>query len=159
MEFHQDGGITDNLTLAQRSLINWYRWLRHMNFWSIIIFTNLGIIPYALTTIREEEIPRCSSCCFGKESYISPKTDGSGAGVVDEYDCPGLCISIEQIEPPQIGLIPVLKVKQTRRNYHIFTIFVDQVYEVTYIHFGKAPHQTEMWKKNRRLKNMQKHSS
>ena len=90
MELHQDGGKIDNLTLAQRSLIKWYRQLGHINFRSIIQFARLGLIPSILTTIREEDILRCSACFFGQQSCTSPKTVGSVAGIIDEHDQPGM---------------------------------------------------------------------
>ena len=101
MELHQDGGKIDNLTLAQKSLIEWYRQLGHINFRSVIQFARLSLIPSILTTIREEDIPRCSVCYFGKQSCTSPKTVGSGAGITYEHDQPGMCISINQIESPK----------------------------------------------------------
>ena len=86
---------------------------------------HLGLVPYVLTTIREEDIHRCSACCFEKQSCISSKTDGSVAGIADNHDQPGMCISIDQLESPQGGLIPFLKGNQTSRKYHIAAIFVD----------------------------------
>ena len=77
MELHQDGGKTDNLTLAKLSLLNWHRQIDHMNFRSIIRFARLGLIPSILKTIREEDIPRCSACCFGKQSYTYPNKNVS----------------------------------------------------------------------------------
>ena len=64
MEIHQDGGKTDNLTLAQQSLIKWNRRLGHMNFRSIIRFVCLSLIPSILTKIREEDSPRCTTFFF-----------------------------------------------------------------------------------------------
>ena len=90
IELHQDDGKTDNLTLAQRSILKWHKRLGHMNFRSIILFARLGLIISILTIIREEYIPRCSACCFGKQSCTSPNTNGSGAGIADEYDQPGM---------------------------------------------------------------------
>ena len=84
-----------------------------MNFRFIIRFARLGLVPSILTTIIEEDIMICSACCFGKKSCTYPKTDGSGAVILYELDQPGMCISINQIESPQGGLIPVLKGKQT----------------------------------------------
>ena len=95
-----------------------------MNFRSIIRFARLGLIPYVLTTIREEDISICSACFFGKKSCTSPKTDGSGGGISDEHGQLGMCISIDQIESYQGGLIPVLKGKQTSIKYHVAIIFV-----------------------------------
>ena len=90
MELHQDGGKTDNLTLAQLSLLEWNRQLGHMSFISIIRFARLGLIPSILATIREEDIPRCSECCFGKQRFTPTKTDGSGAGIADDHDQTGM---------------------------------------------------------------------
>ena len=112
----------------------------------------LGLIPSILTAIRYEEIPICSACCFGKKGFTYPEIDGSGAGIADEHDQPGMCISTNKIKSPQSGLIPVLKGKQTSRNYHVGSIFVDNFSKVTYVHcsesstvnkFAKAKHTFE----------------
>ena len=125
MELHQYNVNTVNLTLEQRSLLKWHRLIGHMDFWSIIRFTRLGLIPFALTTTREEDIPRCSEFCFGKQSCTCTKTDSSGANIADEHDQPGMWISIDLIESTQGVLIPVLKRKQTSRKYHAATLFDD----------------------------------
>ena len=83
VELHKDGGKTDNLTLAQQSLLKWHRRLGNMNFWFIIRFARLGLVPSILTKIREEDIPRCSECCFGKQICTSTKMDGSRVGIAD----------------------------------------------------------------------------
>ena len=57
---------------------------------SIIRFTRLGLIRSVLTTIREEEIPRCSAFCSWKQSCTSLNTEDSGAGIADEHDQPGM---------------------------------------------------------------------
>ena len=44
---------------------------------------------------------------------------------------------MHQIESTQVGVITVLKGKQTRRKYHVATIFVDHFSKWTYVHFGK----------------------
>ena len=53
---------------------------------------------------------------FSGKSFTSSKTDGSGAGVSYEHDQLGMCISTNQIESPQGGLIPFLKGNETSRN-------------------------------------------
>ena len=93
-----------------------------MDFRKIIRFVRVGFIPYVLTTIREEYIPIFSACCFGKQSCTYHNTDGSGAVISDEYDQPGMIISIDQIEYPQGRLIQVLKGKKNSRKYHVATI-------------------------------------
>ena len=93
MELHKYGGKTDNLALAQLSLLKWNIQLGHINFRSIIIFARLGLICSILTTIREEDIPRCSACCFGKQFFTYPKTDVSEAVIAKIHDKPGILIS------------------------------------------------------------------
>ena len=51
----------------------------------------------------------------------------SGAVISDEHDQPVMCVSINQIESPQGGLISVLKERKTNRKYHVATIFVDHI--------------------------------
>ena len=109
-----------------------------MNLRSIIRFARLSLITSILTTIREEDIPRCSACCFEKQSCTSPNTNGLGAGIADDHDQPGICISINQIESPQGGLIPVPKGRQTSRKYHVATVFVDHFSKLTYVHFSES---------------------
>ena len=128
-----------------------------MNFRYIIRFARLGLIPSSLTTIREGDIPRCSACCFGKQSCTYPNTNGSGAGIVDDNNQPGMSISINQIESPQGGLIPVLKVRQTSRKYHVATIFVDHFSKLTYVYFSESTTANEAVKAKHAFENMQQH--
>ena len=74
-----------------------------MNFRFIIRFARLGLVPSILTTIREENILICSYWCFRKQSCTYHNTYGSGEGLADEHNQPGMCISIDQIESPQGG--------------------------------------------------------
>ena len=69
-------------------------------------------------------MPRCSACCFGKQSFTYHNKNGSGAVIADEHDQPRMCISINQIKYPQGGLIPVLKGRKTSRKYHVAAIFL-----------------------------------
>ena len=93
----------------------------------------LGLMPSTLKKIREEDIMRQSACCFVKQSCTSPNTNGSGSGISGGHDQPGIRISINQIEYPQGGLIPVLKGRQTSRKYHVATIFVDHFSKFIYV--------------------------
>ena len=81
---------------------------------------------------------KCSACCFGKRSCISPNIEGWGEGIADGHDQPGMCISIHQIESPQGGLFPVLKGKKTSRKYHVATIFVEHSSKLNYVHFSES---------------------
>ena len=56
----------------------------------------------------------------------------------NKHDQLGMCISIDQIEYHQGGLIPVLKGKKTSRKYHVATTFVDHFSKWTYVHFMKS---------------------
>ena len=49
-----------------------------------------------------------------------------------------MCISINQIESPRGGLIPVLKVNQTSRKYHVTPIFVDHFSKLAYVDFSES---------------------
>ena len=65
-------------------------------------------------------------------------TAGSVAGIADEHGQPVICISIDQIEFPQGGLIPVFKVNQTSRKYHVAAIFVEHFSKLTHVHFSES---------------------
>ena len=74
---------------------------------------------------------------FWKKNCTSPNTIGSGAGIADDHDQPGMLIWIDQIEFSQDGLIPILKGRQTSKKYHVTTIFVDNFSKFTYVHFSE----------------------
>ena len=114
-----------------------------MNFQSIIRFARLGLITFILTTIREKDIPIFSACCFGKQSCTSTNTNGSRAGIADDHDQLGICISIDEIKSPQGVLILVLKGRQTSRRYHAATIFVEHFSKSTYVHFSESTTSNE----------------
>ena len=65
---------------------------------------------------------RYSAWCFGKQCFAYLRTNGSVEVIADEHDHPGMCISINQNESPQGGIITVLKGKKnnrrTNRNPH-----------------------------------------
>ena len=54
MEFHQDGGKRNNLTLSQRSLLKRHRELGHIDFRSIIQFERLGLMLYILQQSKKQ---------------------------------------------------------------------------------------------------------
>ena len=65
-------------------------------------------------------------------------TAGSVAGIADEHGQPVICISIDQIEFPQGGLIPVFKGRQKVRKYHAATISVERFYKLAYVNFSES---------------------
>ena len=87
---------------------------------------------------QRKTIPRFSACCSGEKSCTYHNTNGSGAGIADEHDQPVMCISVNQIESPEGGLIPVPKGRQTSRKYHVATIFVDHFSKLAYVHFSES---------------------
>ena len=91
-------------------------------------------------TIREEEIPRGSVCCFGEGSCTITNTYGSGSGIVDEHYQLEMCISIYQIEFPPGRLIPVLKRKENIVKYHVAKIFDDRFSKLNYVMFLRNHH-------------------
>ena len=77
--------------------------------------------------------------------------------IADEHDQPGMCISIDQIESPLGGLIPVLKGNQNSRKYHISTIFVDNLFIFTYVHFIENTTANKCMEEKHTFGNMQQH--
>ena len=96
-------------------------------------------MPYIWKTIIEEEIPRFSACCFGKQICTSPNTSGSESGIAYEHDQLVMFISINQIGSPQGRLIPVTKKSKIIRKYHVATILVDHFSKYTYYTSVKVP--------------------
>ena len=47
---------------------------------------------------------------------------------------PGAVSSIDQLEPPVLGFMPIAKGQPTIRKYHGASVFVDHTSDFTYVH-------------------------
>ena len=83
----------------------------------------LGVIPTALTHVKT---PKCAGCMIGDmtrrpwrtRSYVNK----IGVCVITK---PGQCMSVDQMESPQVGFIAQMKGKLTTMRYVEATVFVD----------------------------------
>ena len=110
--------------------------LGHCSFAQLKQMAEQGIIPRKFTKVSP---PRCPSCLYGKAHKkpwrmhkIDPKIKCS--------TIPGAVVSIDQLESPILGFVPIAKGLRTFRKYCGASVFVDHTSDFTYVHMHH--HQT-----------------
>ena len=58
-------------------------------------------------------------------------------------DRPGACVSVDQLESPDAGLIAQLKGTPTTARYTCATLFVDHFSDLTFVHLQKSTNANE----------------
>ena len=80
--------------------------------------------------------PMCASCQFGKATKRPWRAKATASKVANlkPINKPGDCVSVDQTESPQPGLIGQLKGRMTNKRYKVATIFVDHFSRFNYIY-------------------------
>ena len=93
-----------------------------------------GIIPQKLAKVPH---PKCPSCLYGNvhhKSWCTHKSDPK----IKEAIIPGAVLSVDQLESPTTGFVPIAKGQPTLRHYHGVTVFMDCVSDFTYVDMNEA---------------------
>ena len=89
-----------------------------------------GIIPGKFTKVPP---PKCPSCLYGKahrKLWRTHKIDPK----IKPSTVPGAMVSIDQLESPVLGFVPIAKGQPTTRKYCGASVFVDHASDFTYVH-------------------------
>ena len=106
------------------TLIEWHHRLNHLSFPQIRLMAEKGLLPKSILSART---PRCASCLIGKATRQPWRTKSPpSAQSVPSVKGPGDCISVNQLQSTQPGLIAQLRGFTTKQRYHYATVFVDQ---------------------------------
>ena len=119
-----------------REFIRWHYRLGHMSFKKMKLLAVLGVLP---SRLQECSPPTCATCIYGgmtKRPWRS-KPSKLSKGKLIQITKPGQCISVDQMEVREEGLIAQLKGKLTRQRYKYATIFVDQYSDLSYVHLQR----------------------
>ena len=93
-----------------------------------------GIIPKKLEKIP---LPKCPSCLYEK-AHKKPWQTHKVDSKIKASSTPGAVVSIDQLESPGPGFIPITKGQPTTSCYRGVTIFVDHVSDFSYVHLNHA---------------------
>ena len=129
-----NGQQTNNdLTSDQWELLKLHYRLGHISMHQIRAIAKYGLLKkkYANTPP-----PMCASCQYGKATRRPWRTKATPSQIntLKPIHKPGDCVSIDQTESPQPGLIGQLKGKMTTKRYKVATIFVDHFSRLSYIY-------------------------
>ena len=89
-----------------------------------------GIIPRKFTKVPP---PKCPSCLYGK-AHRKPWRMHKIDPKIKLSTIPGAVASIDQLESPVPGFVPIAKGQPTIQKYCGASVFVDHASDFTYIH-------------------------
>ena len=106
---HADDAEQLTVESPQADLLRWHYCLGHLSFKLIKAMSEVGLLPKHLAKAR---IPKCAGCMFAAMTKKPWRTKGSKSGQVGrktKITRPGQCVSVDQLESPQVGLISQIK--------------------------------------------------
>jgi hypothetical protein len=115
--------------------------LGHLPFFKLRALAEKGFLPRKIIHCRA---PECAACMYAK-AMKRPWCYSSEDQPIKPRMCsaPGECVSIDQLESDQPGLVAQMKGKVTTARYTCATFFVDQHSQWSYIHFQKSTYGEE----------------
>ena len=125
--------INEPLTDAQQELLRWNIRLGHLPFATLRQFAQLGLIPKHLSKVAI--FPMCACCVFAKATKRAWRSKGATRTIRSENtNFPGGCISVDQLESAQTGMIPQSSGNRIVDRYVRATVFVDNFSRFVYVH-------------------------
>ena len=123
----QDGPL---LKSDQAALMRLHEQLGHCSFAHLKQMAEQGIIPRKLAKVPP---PKCPSCLYRK-AHRKPWRTHKIDPKIKPTTIPGAVVSIDQLESPVPGFVPIAKGQPTVRRYRGASVFVDHTSDFTYIH-------------------------
>ena len=101
------------------------------------LLSALGVLPKKL---QECQPPECAVCIYGgmTKRHWRSKPSKQPRGKLVTIQCPGQCVSVDQMEICEEVFIAQLKGNLTKRRYKYATMFVDQYSDILYVNLQKA---------------------
>ena len=123
----QDGPL---LKSDQAALMLLHEQLGHCSFAQLKQMAEQGIIPRKFAKVPP---PKCPSCLYGK-AHRKPWRTHKIDPKIKPTTVPGAVVSIDQLESPVPGFVPIAKGQPTVRRYRGASVFVDHATDFTYVH-------------------------
>ena len=118
----------------QALLMAYHEQLGHTSFAQLQELAKQGIIPKKLANVPP---PKCPSCLYGKAHKNPWRTHKVDAKIKPSI-IPGAVVSIDQLESPIPGFVPIARGQPTTSRYHGASVFADHVSGFTYVHLHQA---------------------
>ena len=114
----------------QAALMRLHEQLGHCSFAQLKQMAEQGIIPRKFAKVPP---PKCPSCLYGK-AHRKPWRTHKIDPKIKPTTTPGAVVSIDQLESPVPGFVPIAKGQPTVRRYRGASVFVDHASDFTYVH-------------------------
>ena len=108
--------------------------LGHCSFSQLRQLTEKGIISWKLAKVPT---PKCPSCLYGK-AHQKPWQTHKIDPKIKQSTVPGAVVSVDQLESPISGFIPIVKGQPMTKHYRGATVFIDHTIDFTYVHLNQA---------------------
>ena len=114
----------------QAALMRLHEQLGHCSCTQLKHMAEQGIIPRKLAKVPP---PKCPSCLYGK-AHRKPWRTHKIDPKIKQSTIPGAVVSIDQLESPVPGFVPIAKGQPTVCKYRGASVFVDHTSDFTYVH-------------------------
>ena len=118
----------------QALLMAYHEQLGHTSFAQLQELTKQGIIPKKLANVP---LPKCPSCLYRK-AHKKPWRTHKVVPKIKPSTIPGAVVSIDQLESPIPGFVPIARGQPTTSRYHGASVFADHASGFTYVHLHQA---------------------
>ena len=114
----------------QAALMRLHEQLGHCSFAQLKQMAEQGIIPRKFAKVPA---PKCPSCLYRK-AHQKPWRTHKIDPKIKATTVPGAVVSIDQLESPVLGFVPIAKGQPTICKYHGASVFVDHASDFISIH-------------------------
>ena len=133
-----------------QELLVWHCRLTHQSFSQLQCIANLGILPKKLANCRVPECPACRCAKATKAPWQTKATQPKLEAIAK----PGQCMSADQLESREPGLIAQLKGRPTRQRHCCATVFVNHFSDFAFVFFHKSITSEETLKAQKDVRGM-----
>ena len=121
----------DVLLISDEKLkMEYHEKLGHLPFKQMDSLSKDGILPPKLAKIKS---PKCPGCIYGK-AHRKPWRTKAQPKSIKRATKPGEVVSVDQLQSPIPGFVPIAKGSPTNKRYTGATIFADHASGLTYVH-------------------------
>ena len=125
--------INAKLSSEQRELLRWHIRLGHLPFKILKRFAELGLIPRHLAKVSV--FPICACCAFANATKRKWRKTAEQRSIRSENtNFPGGCVSVDQLQSGQTGMIPQSSGERVIARYVGATVFIDNFSNFSYVH-------------------------
>ena len=122
------------LASDQALLMAYHEQLGHTSFAQLQELAKQGTIPKKLANVPPPKCPRCLYGKAHKRPWRTHKIDPK----IKPTTVPGAVVSVDQLESPVPGFVPIARGQPTTSRYRGASVFADHASGFTYVHLHQA---------------------